>query len=72
MCTASASVPVSTCPFEDDVVVSQQTVFYSLPTPQMTCEAAFAYVLETNKENACDSQANFQTACCNYCKSKDF
>lgn len=70
-CQASADAPITTCPFGDDVVVSQITMYTANPLPsiQMTCEAADNYGQTTLNQFFCDD-TNFKAACCQYCKSK--
>ena len=72
VCTQSASVVVSSCPFGDDLILNYVNFFTSngLPSVQMTCEVAWNFGMASNN-NFC-SDSSFKSACCNYCKRKFF
>lgn len=73
VCTASALVPTSTCPFGDDIIMDKVNfaTTINLPEVQMSCEAASEY-LKTNVNQFACLDSNFKSNCCNFCKRKFF
>ncbi len=71
ICTTSAAVAVSSCPFGDDLILDRINfaTSASLPQVQMTCEDAWNFGA-TYDNNFC-SDSNFKSVCCNYCKRYD-
>jgi len=58
ICTSSALAVVSKCPFGDDVVVNQQTIYNQLPTTQMSCLTKFVLKKFEEYENlTCTDQS---------------
>ncbi len=71
ICTSSALAVVSKCPFGDDVVVNQQTIYNQLPTTQMSCPDVFDFISTTLKQfplSYC-ADSRFKAVCCKTCSS---
>lgn len=70
-CIESEQVPVSYCPFGDDVVVNQTLIDIALPSVQMTCSAVLDYVSSLNLFSlAYCATPTFRSVCCDTCKRK--
>ncbi len=71
ICTPSASAPVSKCPFGDDVVINQQTIYNQLPKTQMTCPEVFDFISTTLNQYPLSycADSRFKSVCCETCAS---
>ena len=74
VCTANTKAPVTTCPFGDDVVVNQQTIYAQLPSTQLSCEETFTYISGSLNQFPLSYCADdrFKAVCCRTCQSKKF